>query len=822
MKTKHLIKRLVCLTLALFMVIGMMPMNAHAAEYGDVVDAAIIFTDLHTSNSNYKESTVQNIFGAVKNTGLPFSLVVSGGDAFSVNSDSSKYTGDTSKITGYIHNALGDGTIPVHYVWSDHDRYGTGIDKNSGFVYGAGDDGIYGTADDGNYYVYSLSMADISTDDRYSAGFHSNSAITATIAEFVADAAKLDQSKPLLITSHQPLMDRRNDNGHAYEWAVAINQVAENMDVAFFFGHNHRYDVAEDYFRGKGDSMNVCSDSSGNYKTLTLNFSHMCAGYMSPANSSSTTRTGTVMVVTIHEEAVRYTSYSNSGIYTGSYAVDVYVPRDHAATEPELVVSGTDAYFVGQALDLTVGYKTGSKVEDVTASAVIEGFDMNTVGDQTVTVSYDGLTAEFPIQVRQKVFADAATGVTVEVEIPGATALTVSNADTEAFDQVGGMLSSAVGYEISLTGFGEGSAVVTLPIPTGVDTPAVCRINADGTVSKLSVSTDDGIASVTVDAFGTFLIGQEEITEALENSLVGGATVYEEKTVYVEADSFVDGGKYLIVGETKASNGDLIAYLNNSGSEGWVVVTPDADGCIELSNANAVWTASGSDSAGYTLTNNGRYIGGTDANTLKSSASQAVKVKYDASANRLKTASGTTRYLYYSTNSSENWKWSTSSGNSTSSKNMYIYKEETILIPVSSPVTYTVEAEDLHHVLATDSAELSFGLLADGAAAELPEGAAWSFEVKNDRSGVIESVTDAGVITFTGEIGSCYVKISCNWDEGTVYKYVKVTTEADPNACDHSYTAVTTEPTCTADGLVTYTCVCGDSYTEVIPALGHD
>ena len=38
----------------------------------------------------------------------------------------------------------------------------------------------------------------------------------------------------------------------------------------------------------------------------------------------------------------------------------------------------------------------------------------------------------------------------------------------------------------------------------------------------------------------------------------------------------------------------------------------------------------------------------------------------------------------------------------------------------------------------------------------------------------------------------------------------------------HSYTAVVTEPTCTADGYTTYTCECGDSYTgDTVSATGH-
>lgn len=39
----------------------------------------------------------------------------------------------------------------------------------------------------------------------------------------------------------------------------------------------------------------------------------------------------------------------------------------------------------------------------------------------------------------------------------------------------------------------------------------------------------------------------------------------------------------------------------------------------------------------------------------------------------------------------------------------------------------------------------------------------------------------------------------------------------------HSYTGtVTKSPTCTASGTKTYTCSCGKSYTETIPALGHN
>lgn len=48
------------------------------------------------------------------------------------------------------------------------------------------------------------------------------------------------------------------------------------------------------------------------------------------------------------------------------------------------------------------------------------------------------------------------------------------------------------------------------------------------------------------------------------------------------------------------------------------------------------------------------------------------------------------------------------------------------------------------------------------------------------------------------------------------------TVTATETAHEHNYVeTVTTEPTCEADGEATYTCDCGDTYTEAIPATGH-
>ena len=247
-------KRIISMVLCLVMILSLLPVGAvrvHAAETietGNIVDAAIMFSDLHTNKSDYKEEEVEGIMSAFKNTGLPFTSVTSCGDAFSVNEDDSysngPYDGYTKTITGYIlgTDGLGDSTVDVNYVWSDHDRYAyqedgtTLLDKTSYLAY------------EGNYYVYALSMGDLCSYDRYKAGFNYSendnsvrvaAGFTATVPEAIQNfkdtVANLDKTKPLLIASHQPLFDNRNDNAWAELWFEAINEVAAEMDVVFFF-----------------------------------------------------------------------------------------------------------------------------------------------------------------------------------------------------------------------------------------------------------------------------------------------------------------------------------------------------------------------------------------------------------------------------------------------------------------------------------------------------------------------------------------------------------------------------------------------------------
>lgn len=533
--------KVVALLLCVVMLIGFVPVSALAADgAGTVVDAAIIFSDLHTSKSDYKESTLKGILNGIRNAGVNPSSVTSAGDAFSVNEDYGKYTGYTSTLTGYIRDVFPG--VPVNYVWSDHDRYAlqeddsTLLSNDSGFVYGAGADGLYGTDDDGNYYIYSLSMADLSTNNRYNADFHTDAEVTAAIADFTAAVEELHKDRPLFIASHQPLLDRRNDNGHAYEWATAINAAAEKMDVAYFFGHNHKYDVAQDYYYGKGETMSVCSDSSGNAKNVTLNFTHMCAGYMAPSSTgstSNTTRQGVAVAITIYDDAIQYTTYDKNGVYSGSYALNETVTREFAAKNEPVETEPTEP------------------------------------------------EAE-PVE-------DAVTGITVAA--PGVTNVTVEVLEPEYATEV---YTAYASFDIVLEGYAQGTeATVCVPAPASFDANKPVLVLYAGEVIDTTAIVD-GKVTFTTDHFSTYDLAQ---TAAEDTADLEWVVIYEVEggSYYELAKSVESGETYLIA---SAASGSSVRLLKKDGSCSNSVTV--SNGRITSGGADYEWMFQSSGN-GYTI-----------------------------------------------------------------------------------------------------------------------------------------------------------------------------------------------------------------------------
>ena len=767
-------KRMMAMLLALVIVVGLLPVSVLAAEGtatgefsgGKVInDTAVIFSDLHTSSSNYKESTVKNIMGAL--AGLPVSSVTSAGDAFSVNEDNSSsngpYTGKTSVLNGYINDVFSG--IDINYTWSDHDRYAlqeddkTLLDKTSHLSYGAGNDGIYGTNDDGNYYVYTLSMADLCSYDRYNAGFaytesnnsnRVNKGFTATvqlaIEQFLADAEKLHKDRPLFIISHQPLFDNRNDNAWAEDWCDAINEVAKDMDVAYFYGHNHKYDSGSDYYYAKGSTMPVATrdkwgwdyDISTGYlpsmdlssENKVINFTHMCAGYLAPATSSTTTRQSTVLAVTVTNSKLQFTTYDSNGVYTGNYAVNVTIDRDHANADipKSVAVTGKTDYQVGNGIQapssVKVTYMNGSvqtlesgyaltKITDSQGqNYTVNGFTFPKEGTYqlTYTCTVGSYQAQAILTVEAKgeaappvTLEDAATGISVTA--PGLSRLNVSNVtDRNVLGAVSLKLTGNVkAYDIQVGGFTSGTATVTMPIPEGVTRPAVYYVSDNGAiVERMPITaTTETTITFTTTHFSTYVVGEDtEITVPNPTPAIatGTATTTTTKTVYVLVSSLTAGNQYIIVNRNTSGNGYALEENTTTGTS--ITVNAAGNGIsnpyIETTDEALMWNATSglklqSENGDYYL----RYNNGLGFSTSRST-------DWSYSNNSLTYRSG--RNSYYLTCSNRG-SWSAS----TSSSSVYFYEKQTIEVETEATVegkyevTLTPEQAEIKQVVTNGS-----------------------------------------------------------------------------------------------------------------------
>ena len=98
----------------------------------------------------------------------------------------------------------------------------------------------------------------------------------------------------------------------------------------------------------------------------------------------------------------------------------------------------------------------------------------------------------------------------------------------------------------------------------------------------------------------------------------------------------------------------------------------------------------------------------------------------------------------------------------------------------------------------------------------------WTVTFDADGNAVIKNAKDTSRIIYWNSSSprfACYNKTG----QQAVQLYKKVTDPSQPS-CDHAnaISEDTTPATCTEDGVRTYTCECGETWEETIPATGHD
>jgi len=326
----------------------------------------------------------------------------------------------------------------------------------------------------------------------------------------------------------------------------------------------------------------------------------------------------------------QYTVQVTYGSYTVNYTFTVVAS---AVTMTGLEITAqptTTKYFVsneaiGETLPLSIaGLEVTAAFSDGTTKVVAwnefgkvsDGyslsFDMSKLGEQDVAVNYAwggvNLTATFKIFIYEKTLAAEESKVSVEVNIPGVTAITVAeNTDDETVvAAMEGVMDNYVSYDINLEGHNQGEKVtVTLPLPRGVTNPAVYHIGE--TAEKLPISgyTADGSAVMfETDHFSTYVVGDNLNAENVESTDTATGALVSGKVYTLDTNGVTANKNYLIV--NTGSNSTGYALTNNNGTAGRTSVTISGSTITVEDDTNIAWTFSGTTSG--SVGNNGRYV----------------------------------------------------------------------------------------------------------------------------------------------------------------------------------------------------------------------
>ncbi len=161
-------------------------------------------------------------------------------------------------------------------------------------------------------------------------------------------------------------------------------------------------------------------------------------------------------------------------------------------------------------------------------------------------------------------------------------------------------------------------------------------------------------------------------------------------------------------------------------------------------------------------------------------------------------------------------------GGSTSDKNNTVLLDGSTVTIGDNQFTVDVAAGS-HTVVKDDTVHLWYIAYVPSEEVEEPTLAPTEHVHSYTASVTAATCTEAGVTTYTCSCGDSYTEeiaaLGHSYDNG----YCLNCGEADPDSGHtHDYTAVVTAPGCESQGYTTYSCVCGDSYvSDYVDATGH-
>ena len=318
-------------------------------------------------------------------------------------------------------------------------------------------------------------------------------------------------------------------------------------------------------------------------------------------NSSSTT--GKTLTVTV------------TGISKGVKAYFISYTYEAAKTLDHITLSGTyptsfteQDEFSHEGMTVTANYEDSSS-KDVTSSATFTGYDMDEIGNQTVTVSYTE--------------GNKTKTATYDITINAGEKYTVS------FDPEAGTCGTASLKESAYKGG------VTLPAATiGLDGWVFAGWAADATASTTTRPTLYKSSSTYYPTANTTLYAVYTLD----------GVDYEKYERATTLDQITSASQIAIVNASKILNNE---FANTT-------APTETEGKIDEPSSGRIWTLSGDNTEGFTLTNGGETLG-TTTETFSSSTSYVVSLS--SNNNKwlfVESTSGTNNFVVRNTNLNSN------------------------------------------------------------------------------------------------------------------------------------------------------------------------
>lgn len=348
-------KRVLSVLLAVSMLLLCLPQFAFAESDEPVV----ILLGSDYQNNCYQPNYNRYYYDSVAIEEQPrtqeFQAILDSVKTAGVSPDAALFVGDYTdhfQSDGDGANCAGDGIRQIKSMLSET----LGVDENNTLfsqgnhdyelAEGIADSGLQPHDDEDAYLVYVINEAQFPYNQTNSSYMTLVAATAQTVGEDFGALSEAGETRPIMVLCHVPLHYSTRYSGKDNTYANLIfdelNEAAADLNVFFFYGHNHS-GASADYeaswggavnYVARGQALDVnCSghgDAGTNMKTL--NFTYLNAGYVG-YSTSATNNAKTVSILSVYGNRITISRYDKNGEYTAAESLGQTNPQKPAEGE---------------------------------------------------------------------------------------------------------------------------------------------------------------------------------------------------------------------------------------------------------------------------------------------------------------------------------------------------------------------------------------------------------------------------------------------------------------------------------------------------------